>query len=270
LGTGNANEREHLRLLVTSLPPGALLVADAAYVGYKLLFGLQAAGLSFLLRVSSRAPLYVPDKSTLKKYREGLVYYGPQNIHDQDLSPLPVRWWRIRGEKADVWLITPVLDEQRLPRYRAGKFYRWRWRNEGLFRTSKRTLGKVKLRSRTVVQVPRQAEGSLLATQLLLAQGALALPATLTGKVALGSVDKVLLEFRAEIRNVTGMYLGPRQGQSYFKRLQQACWRDRQQRTTKVRRRWPGRRDHKPPGRPKILKMGTILKEKMEKTLGRA
>ena len=132
LGTGNANEREHLRLLVTSLPRGALLVADAAYVGYKLMSGLQAAGLSFLLRVSSRAPLYVPDKSTLKKYREGLVYYWPQNIHDQDLPPLPVRLWRIRSEKADVWLITNVLDEQRLPRHRAGKFYRWRWRNEGL------------------------------------------------------------------------------------------------------------------------------------------
>ena len=79
-----------------------------------------------------------------------------------------------------------------------------------------------------------------------------------------------MLEIRAEIRNVTGMYLGPRQAQSYFKRLQQARWRDRQQRTNKVRRRWPGRRDHKPLGRPKILKMGTILKEKMEKTLGRA
>jgi hypothetical protein len=270
LGTGNANEREHLRLLVTSLPPGALLVADAGYVGYQLMLGLQAAGLSFLLRVSSRAPLYVPDKSTLKKYREGLVYYWPQNIHDQDLPPLRVRLWRIRGDKADVWLITNVLDEKRLPRHRAGKFYRWRWRNEGLFRTYKRTLGKVKLMSRTVVQVHREAEGSLLATQLLLAQGALALPATLTGKVTLPSARKVLLEMRAEIRNVTGMYLGPRQAQSYFKRLQQARWRARQQRTNKVRRRWPGRRDHKPPGRPKILKMGTILKEKMEKTLGRA
>ena len=30
LGTGNANEREHLRLLVASLPRGTLLVADAA------------------------------------------------------------------------------------------------------------------------------------------------------------------------------------------------------------------------------------------------
>jgi len=130
LGTGNANEREHLRLLVNTLPRGALLVADAGYVGYELMARLHGAGLAFLLRLSSRAPLYVPDKSTLNKYREGVVYYWPQNLHKKELPPLPVRLWRIRGDKADVWLITNVLDEDRLCRHTASKFYRWRWRNE--------------------------------------------------------------------------------------------------------------------------------------------
>jgi len=74
-------------------------------------------------------------------------------------------------------------------------------------------------------------------------------------------------EIRAEIRNVTGMYLGPRQAHSYAQRLARAHWRERQQRTAKVRRRWPGRRDHQPPRPPKILKMGTILKDLMAKTL---
>lgn len=270
LGTGNANEREHLRLLVNTLPRGALLVADAGYVGYELLAGLQAAGLAFLLRLSSRAPLYVPDKATLKKYREGLVYYWPVWAQQEDRPPLQVRLLRIRGDQVDVWLITNVVDEQALPKRTAGKFYRWRWRNEGLFRTYKRTLGKVKLLGRTVAQVHRQAEGSLLATQLLLAQGALALPGTVTGKVVLPSARKVLLEIRTEIRNVTGMYLGPRQARTYFERLAQASWHDRHQRSRKIRRRWPGRADHKPPGPPKILKMGTILKDKMAKTLARA
>ena len=268
LGTGNANEREHLRRLIDTLPRGALLVADAGYVGYELLAALHAAGLAFLVRPSSRAPLYVPDKSSLKKYCEGLVYYWPQKVQNQDLPPLPVRLWRIRGAKGDVWLITNVLDAERLPRRTAGKFYRWRWRNEGLFRTYKRTLGKVKLMSRTVAQVHREAEGSLLATQLLLAQGAPALPATAARKVVLPSARKVLLAIRTEIRNVTGMYLGPRQAHTYAERLAQAHWGARRQRSRKVRRRWPGRQDHKPPGRPQILKMGTMLKEKMAKTLG--
>ena len=53
----------------------------------------------------------------------------------------------------------------------------------------------MKLRARTVAQVHREAEGSLLATQGLLAQGALALPATTTGKCVLPSARKVLVEF---------------------------------------------------------------------------
>jgi hypothetical protein len=270
LGTGNADERQHLRRLVGTLPCGTLLVADAGYVGYQLLAGLQAAGLAFLIRLSSRAPLYVPDKSSLKDYREGLVYYWPVWAQESDLPPLPVRLLRLRGDKVHVWLITNVVEEQRLPKKTAGKFYRWRWRNEGLFRAYKRTLGKVKLMSRTVAQVHREAEGSLLATQVLLAQGALALPATAAGKAVLPSARLVLVEIRLEIRNVVGMYLGPRQAHSYFRRLAQARWRDRRQRTSKVRRRWPSRQDHKPPGRPQILKMGTILKDKMEKTLASA
>jgi len=270
LGGGGASERAHLRLLLGTLPRGALLVADAGYVGYALMAALQAAGLAFLLRLSSRAPLYVPDKSALKKYREGVVYYWPYKAQQEDWPPLVVRLWRVRGAKGDVWLVTNVLDEGRLPRGTAGKFYRWRWRNEGLFRTYKRTLGKGKLMGRTVAQVHREAEGSLLAAQLLLAQGALALPAQATGQAALPSARKVLLEIRAEIRNVTGMYLGPRQASSYFERLAQAHGRQRRQRSSKVRRRWPGRQDHKPPGAPKILKMGTILKDKAEKSLERA
>jgi Transposase DDE domain len=270
LGGGGANERAHLRRLLATLPRGALLVADAGYVGYELMAALQAAGVAFLLRLSSRAPLYVADKSTLKKYREGLVYYWPYKVQKKDAPPRVVRLWRVRGDQGDVWLITNVLDEAFLPRHTAGKFYRWRWRNEGLFRSYKRTLGKVKLMSRTVAQVHREAEGSLLATQLLLAQGALALPAKAAGQAVPPSARKVLLEIRMEIRNITGMYLGPRQARTYGERLAQAHWRERRQRTSKVRRRWPGRKDHKPPGPPKILKMGTILKDIAEKTLARA
>src|SRR5262249_39649859 len=147
LGGGGASERDHLRRLLGTLPRGALVVADAGYVGYELMAALQDAGLAFLLRLSARAPLYVAGQSALKKYGEGVVYYWPQTAQKQDLPPLPVRLWRIRGDKGDVCLITNVLDEGRLPRPTASTFYRWRWRNEGLFRSFKRTLGKVKLMS---------------------------------------------------------------------------------------------------------------------------
>src|SRR3984893_8768918 len=50
LGKGSASERSHLCQLVTTLPRGALLVADAGYVGYELLAALPAASFFFLIR----------------------------------------------------------------------------------------------------------------------------------------------------------------------------------------------------------------------------
>jgi len=114
------------------------------------------------------------------------------------------------------------VDAERLPRPLAKKFYRWRWRNEGLFRTYKRTLGKVKLMSRTLAQAHREAEGSLLAVRLMLAQGVLALQLAGRSPSALPSARRVLLEIRTEIRNATGMYLGRRQRQTYLERLKAA------------------------------------------------
>jgi len=268
LGKGTASERQHLRCLLATLPPGALLVAGAGYVGYELLQALAAARLSFLIRVSSQAPLYVAYRPSLKRYREGLVYYWPQWAQRKELPPVPVRLLRLRGRKADVCLITNVLEEGRLPRKAAGRFYRWRWRNEGLFRAYKRTLGKVKLLSRTVALVHREMEGSLLAVQLLLAQGAVALQRADAAVVRLPSPRKVLLAVGAEIRDVTGRYLGPRQRRAYWQRLREARWVARRRRGNKVRRPWPSRLPHRPPAAPKILKMGTDLKRLLEQTLG--
>jgi IS4 transposase len=76
--------------------------------------------------------------------------------------PLLVRLIRIRAEKKrDVWLLTNVMEAKKLPAALAGRYYRWRWENEGLFRTFKRTLAKVRLMGRTVRDVHREAEGAL-------------------------------------------------------------------------------------------------------------
>jgi Transposase DDE domain len=265
---GTASERDHLRQLLASLPRLALLVADAGYPGYDLLQTLVTARVSFLMRLSSRAPLYAPERVALSRFREGLVYYWPQEAQRKKLQPIAVRLLRVRGRKVDVWLITNVFAAEQLSHKTASTFYRWRWRNEGLFRTYKRTLGKVKLMSRTIALVHREAEGSLLAVQLLLAQGSLALQFADEVTILLPSARKILLAIRGEIRNVTGMYLGPRQRQSYLHRLQQARGDARQRRHNKVRQPWPGRRDHKPPGPPKILTMGTDLKQLLASTLG--
>jgi hypothetical protein len=268
LGGVRASEQKHLVQLLATLPLNALIVADAGYVGYALLQKLQVGGHSFLIRLSSAAPLYVTEKIALSRFREGQMYYWPQKDQKRQ-KPIPVRVLRIRGRKADVWLMTNV-DAERLPLPLAEKFYRWRWRNEGLFRTYKRTLGKVKLMGRTVCQVHREAEGSLLAVQLLLAHGALALPLAGQAGIQMPAARHVLLEIRVEIRNVTGMYLGPRQRRSYLERLKGARTDRRRNRKNKVRYQWPTRAPHKAPKPPRILKMGTILKDLLVEALGAA
>ena len=272
LGGAHASEQRHLTHLLGTLPRLALIVTDAGYKGYELLQAIVKAERSFLIRLSCKAPLYTVERVNKWRFQEGLAYYWPLEVQEQERPPLQVRVIHLprKGKgKADVWLMTNVLDSERLSRETASKFYRWRWRNEGLFRTYKRTLGKVKLLGRTVAQVHREAEGSLLAVQLLLAHGALALAKDGDAGRRLPSARQVLLEIRADIRDVVGMYLGPRQRHSYLDRLRRAQRpRWRRKRTNQVRRPWPSRKDHTPPKSPKFRRMGTDLKELLAKTLG--
>src|SRR4029079_5254974 len=137
-----------------------------------------------------------------------------------------------------VWLLTDVLDPARLSAATAGKFYRWRWRNEGMFRTYKRTIKKLKLTGRTVALVHREAELSLLATQVLLAHAELALrPATATtpeGPVI--SPRKVLIEIRKEIERAVHPKV-----KSYRERLARCRAEARTQASPKSTRAWPRR-----------------------------
>ena len=145
--------------------------------------------------------------------------------------------------------MTDVLDPARLSLATAAKFYRWRWRNEGLFRTYKRTIQKLKLTSRTVRLVHREAELSLLATQILLAHADLALRPETTTTTAAPAISprKVLIEIRREID------AAPRpKVKSYRQRLDGCRAEDRKQTSSKATREWPRRKPYKPP-KPPIL-----------------
>ena len=210
--------------------------------------------------------MYTLERIAVKRFYEGRAYYWPLDMQKQEQPPVEVRVLRlVKYRKADVWLMTNVLDRKRLTRQTASKFYRWRWRNEGLFRTYKRTLGKVKLLSHTVVQIHREAESSLLALQLLLAHGVLALPEGGAAGSVLPSARAVLVEIRAELRNVTGMYLGPRQRRTYLERLQEAQYPHWRRRHNPVRRPWPGRMDHMAQTPPTLRKMGSRPEKSPEK-----
>jgi hypothetical protein len=266
LGKGDASERQHLQRLVDTLPARVLVVADAGYQGYDLVETLLHAGVPFLIRVSTQTTLYTEAGVPAACWTEGLVYWWTQDAQKSGRPPLLLRLLRVRSpqRKVDVWLVTNVLAAAELPLSTAAKFYKMRWENEGFFRTYKRTLAKVKLQSRTVRLVHREVFGSLVAVQLLLAQGAWAVVVLARQEGAASSPRGVLREIRQEIQG----RLGERQRQRYGQRLAQAQRERRpRRRSSKVKRPWPGRQDHKPPKPPKIREMTAALKAFLEKNL---
>jgi hypothetical protein len=261
LGRGNAGERDHLRQLLATLPERALVVADAGYHGYDLAAAMLGAETSFLIRMASSVRLFVDRPVDPERFDRGLIAYWPLEARQERLPPLRLRLIRVRGRRkarggkrrVDVWLLTNVLGPRRLSAEQAGRFYRRRWENEGLFRTYKRTLAKVHLTGRSVRAVHREAFGSLLACQLLLAQGAWALePGRTTTETACAcSARQAVLAIRRELAAQ-----GAVASRSTFPERLARCRRDRRPRTSdEQKREWPQRTPHKPPRPPKLLTM---------------
>ncbi len=182
IGKGTADERLHLRQMLCLLPPQALVVADAAYLGFELACAILGHNQSFLLRLSSKNRVYPIDDTSFEDWQDGQVYYWPGNGAKEQQPPLLCRLICIKATgqtKNDVWLLTNILDlgQRRFSVKTAAKSLPLEVEErEGLFRTYKRTLKKFKLaKARSVKLIHRELEGSLLALQILLAHADLAL-----------------------------------------------------------------------------------------------
>lgn len=261
---GKASERSHLISMLRWLPTAALIVADAGYVGYDVSTTMILANVFFLIRMSSNATFYSEANEPLDEFQEGIVYYWPKTQQNEGKPPIRGRLMRIHScrHKVDVWLFTNVEDPKQLSLETAGACYRWRWENEGFFRTYKRTLKKVTLMSRTVRLVHREAEASMLATQLLLCQGALAMPAPQKGSLpVMCSPRGVLLEARRDIS-------GRKQPKEPFsERIARAQREQRVRTSAKQKREWPRRKPHTPPHPPLLLRLTEEQKIKIHEQL---
>jgi Transposase DDE domain len=260
LGKGNASERDHLRQLLPSLPGLALIVADAGFDGYDLAVAILNSGASFLIRMSSKTHLLVDELTDPGQFQQGWVRYWPGRAQQARRPPLRLRLIRVLGRRrgkgpkraVEVWLLTNG-EVRRMSISQAGSFYRLRWENEGLFRSYKRTLSKVHLTGRTVQSVHREAYGSLLACQWLLAQGAWALRGARDRARAVVpcSPRQVLLAVRKELQAA----MGSDRRESYRERLARAARERRARKSPKQKRAWPQRTPHKPPKPPRLLTM---------------
>src|SRR4051812_14940374 len=95
LGPGTADERVHLRRLLATLSPRALIVADAAYMGSELAWAILRSRRSFLLRMSSKIDLYTPEHATLETWSEGPVSSWPLYAQKKGQEPIACRLIRV-------------------------------------------------------------------------------------------------------------------------------------------------------------------------------
>ena len=155
IGRGTRSERDLLRALILTLPAEALLVADAGFVGYDLFRTLQARGLSFLIRVGANVNLLARLLDVDLQTRGELVFLWPKDQRTQ--PPLILRL--IRLQKADrpaVYLVTNVLEDERLPDRTAAVLYQMRWGVELFYRSFKRTLDQHTMRSHAPAEAKQE------------------------------------------------------------------------------------------------------------------
>lgn len=166
LGPADSSERGHLQDMLGSLPPGALLAADAGFVGYQLWSLVLLAGHELVVRVGSNVRLL----RQLGVVREsaGTVYLWPDAAARRCDPPLVLRLIVVRGGRHPWYLVTTVVDRQRLSDRQVVEVYRRRWGVEVFYRHFKQTFGRRKLRSQAAAHAVCEAHWSLMGLWLLL------------------------------------------------------------------------------------------------------
>lgn len=247
VGPGTDSERHHALDMVDDLPPRALLVADAGFVGYELCRKLVCSGRSFLLRVGGNIRL-LRKLGYYQRERDDIVYLWPQKRQKGKGRPLVLRLIRRRKGKQTLYLITNVLDRRQLKNAEARKFYQLRWGEEVFYRSYKQTLQRRKLLSRTAATCLVESQWTLLGLWLL---GLLTVSRIVArrGNPKAWSVAQSRDFVRQALRNETPR----RHPRQRLADLLATALLDQYQRTSdKTARNYPRKKKEKPPGPPKI------------------
>ena len=248
-GVARASEREQLLSLLPMLPPQALLVADAGFVGYPLLKSIADTRRYFLIRVGANVSLIA--KLGFFQEKEDTVYLWPsydtrKNTRRRRQAPMVLRLIRLQEPgKKTVYLLSNVLEESRLSQRAAHLFYRLRWGVEVFFRSLKQTLCRRKLGSAAPVQAKLELDWAVMGIALL---GYLSVAAVLAaGKDPMSYSVALAL---ARLREAAGRSAAAASG---LQALLSNALKDSYTRTTaKTSRNWPRRKRCKPPGKPRL------------------
>jgi Transposase DDE domain len=245
LGPSDSSERDHLMQMIAALPPGALVTADAGFVGYAYWRALLDSGRHLLIRVGANVRLL--KGLGYARERAGLVYLWPDREAARRQPPLVLRLVVAQGRRHPVYLVTSVLDEPTLVEPQVVKIYGLRWGVELFYRHFKQTFGRRKLRSHRGENAEVEATWSLVGLWSLGLHGQveLACDAIPASRV---SVAGLLRAYRATMREYRSR---PGPGESLWERLGEAVI-DGYRRSSKASRDYPRKKREHAIGAPEI------------------
>jgi hypothetical protein len=246
-GPGNSVERVHLRQMIGSLPKPVLLVADAGFGGFDLLWRLSHAGVDFLIRCGANTTLLI-EGMFQQVVREGgqlYVYLWPVGCRRK--KPLRLRLIVLKRGGKRVYLLSNVLQATRLSRPMASKIYAARWGIETEYRSLKQTMNRRKVLARTPEPGAMELAGNILALAMLVLQAAI----VLAGRIARLSVALALKAIRQAIERVRWIGCCP----GFWGLLRGALKDEYHRRGSKRARDWPHKKRESPPGAPRLRRL---------------
>jgi hypothetical protein len=243
-GPSDSSERDHLRSMLATLPAGALLAADAGFVGYDLWSAILERQLHLLVRVGSHVRLL--KQLGLAEHDRDCVYLWPDQAARKNLPPLVLRLIVVDAGRSPMYLVTN-LSRRELPDREAQEIYRQRWGIEIFYRHCKQTFERAKLRSKNPDNARVELQWSLMSLWAmglyshvhLLQQGVPPRKISFVG---------VLDAFRHAMRDHRSR---PVAGERLRGLLTTAVLDD-YVRVNKSSRGYPQQKQHKPPGSPQL------------------
>jgi hypothetical protein len=231
--------------MIAAPPADAPVTADAGFVGYEYWKALSDGGRQLLIRVGANVRLL--RGLGYARERAGRVYLWPDREAARRQPPLVLRPVVAQGGRHPVYLVTSVLEEERLSDQRIIEIYALRWGVELFYRHFKQTFGRRKLRSHRGEDAEVEAIWSLVGLWSLGLHGRveLAYDEVPASRV---SVAGLLRAYRASMREYRSC---PEPGESWWERLSEAVI-DGYTRSSKASRDYPRKKCEHAIGAPEI------------------
>jgi hypothetical protein len=270
LGPSNSSERAHVMEMIKSgkYPKNTLFCGDAGFVGYPLWSSILQGGQDFLVRVGANVSL-LRESVDYQLLKGGIVLCWPKTIQAAKQPPLRLRLEKVRIGKADVYLLTSVLNAGSLTTDQMIKFYKLRWGVEVEFRGLKQTLDRADLRchndSRLLAEldwsIMAMAVAELFALKEQLAKRQQRPPNN--RRVANPAKRSLANAVRAIRRCMRDRNDIPERGKDLRTSLSEAVTDDYERRRSKRARYCPPNPDKKPLGQPQVRKLTAQEKKQL-------